>query len=172
MPDGVSTWLLLASLLSLVCVIVGGVAGGILVWRLERHCRRLEEHLDELSRRLAHLERQVPRSEERTSKGAIARRADPPASAAPTLHAPASTSARPTLIAVPDLGGEGLPGEVQAAGELGQKHREIWSLAEAGLRPEEIARRTGQPIGEVELIVGLYRQLHPLRGATDHVRPR
>ena len=37
---------------------------------------------------------------------------------------------------------------------------------------DEIARQTGQPIGEVELIVGLYRQLHPSRGATQHVRPQ
>ncbi|WP_165245664.1 hypothetical protein [Paludisphaera soli] len=59
------------------------------------------------------------------------------------------------LISVPDLGVEG--GADDAAG-FAEKHHEIWTLVEAGRTPGEIALATGRPIGQVELIVGLYRQ--------------
>jgi hypothetical protein len=62
----------------------------------------------------------------------------------------------PTLIAVPDLAA---PHSPAAAAELGRRFGAVWELADAGLAPEEIARRTGQPIGQVELVLGLRRQL-------------
>ncbi len=77
----------------------------------------------------------------------------------------------PILIAIPDLAArDPEPGD-RSETELGQRHGEAWALAAAGASPAEIARQTGQPIGEVEVIVGLYRQLHGSRGATGHARP-
>jgi hypothetical protein len=64
--------------------------------------------------------------------------------------------AGPTLIAVPDLAASPSP---TASAELGRRFGAIWSLADAGHAPDEISRRSGQPIGQVELILGLRRQL-------------
>ncbi len=78
----------------------------------------------------------------------------------------------PTLIAIPDLGAVGEESDERAGSELGERHGEAWTLAAAGVPPEEIARQTGQPIGQIELIVGLYRRLHSSRGSVDHERSR
>ncbi|HEX8204327.1 MAG TPA: hypothetical protein VF590_27865, partial [Isosphaeraceae bacterium] len=73
------------------------------------------------------------------------------------------TGAGPTLIAVPDLAGP--PGEAEAASaELARRFGAIWDLADAGAPAEAIARGTGQPIGQVELILGLRRQLATAEG--------
>jgi hypothetical protein len=66
--------------------------------------------------------------------------------------------AGPTLIAVPDLAapaGDPSP----ASAELARRFGAIWDLADVGATPDAIARATGQPIGQVELILGLRRQL-------------
>ena len=76
----------------------------------------------------------------------------------------------PTLIAVPDLSAGSGTSEPRSVDELGDRHGEAWALAAAGVAPAEIARRIGQPIGQVELIVGLYRKLHSSRGSIDHAR--
>jgi hypothetical protein len=78
----------------------------------------------------------------------------------------------PTLIAIPDLGAVEEESDKRAGSELGERHGEAWTLAAAGVPPEEIARQTGQPIGQIELIVGLYRRLHSSRGSIDHARSR
>jgi hypothetical protein len=46
--------------------------------------------------------------------------------------------------------------------ELSQRHAEVLSLSESGASADEIARQTGQPIGQVELILGLLRTLKRL----------
>jgi hypothetical protein len=66
--------------------------------------------------------------------------------------------AGPTLIAVPDLSGPP-PEGAAASTELARRFGAIWDLADAGASAEAIARGTGQPIGQVELILGLRRQL-------------
>jgi hypothetical protein len=78
----------------------------------------------------------------------------------------------PTLIAIPDLGAVEEESDERAGSELGERHGEAWTLAAAGVPAEEIARQTGQPIGQIELIVGLYRRLHSSRGSIDHARSR
>lgn len=78
----------------------------------------------------------------------------------------------PILIAIPDLGAVEEESDERAGSELGERHGEAWTLAAAGVPPEEIARQTGQPIGQIELIVGLYRRLHSHRGSIDHARSR
>jgi hypothetical protein len=64
----------------------------------------------------------------------------------------------PTLIAVPSLAAVDADAS-EAAAELGRRFGTIWALADAGNSPEAIARTTGQPIGQIELILGLRRQL-------------
>ena len=65
----------------------------------------------------------------------------------------------PTLIVVPSLAAAAEDASGTAAGELGQRFGAIWALADSGQAPEDIARTTGQPVGQVELILGLRRQL-------------
>ena len=76
----------------------------------------------------------------------------------------------PILIAVPDLVAPDPQSGDRSEAELAQRHGEAWLLAAAGTSPADIARRTGQPIGQAEVIVGLYRQLHGSRGSTGHAR--
>ncbi len=78
----------------------------------------------------------------------------------------------PILIAIPDLGAVEEESDERAGSELGERHGEAWTLAATGVPPEEIARQTGQPIGQIELIVGLYRRLHSSRGSINHARSR
>ena len=64
----------------------------------------------------------------------------------------------PTLIAVPHLAAPAHEGS--AAADLDRRFGAIWALADSGASADEIARSTGQPIGQVELILGLRRQLN------------
>jgi hypothetical protein len=64
----------------------------------------------------------------------------------------------PTLIAVPHLPAPASEGS--AAAELDRRFGAIWALADSGASADEIARNTGQPIGQVELILGLRRQVN------------
>ena len=64
----------------------------------------------------------------------------------------------PFLIAVPNL--EPAPNDrgVTVNG-LKERYAAIWALADSGATLEEMARATGQPIGQIELILGLSRQI-------------
>lgn len=65
----------------------------------------------------------------------------------------------PTLISVPCLDSFSEE-ELKAAGDsLGRRHATVWNLAESGLSPEAISTSTGQPIGEIELILALRRRI-------------
>jgi hypothetical protein len=73
----------------------------------------------------------------------------------------------PTLITVPGLSPP--PNEREASIE-GMTHRysAIWSMADSGASPDAIARATGQPVGQVELILGLRRQIDAHRTKLSH----
>jgi hypothetical protein len=75
------------------------------------------------------------------------------------------------LISIPDLGTDSDEPGGRVVGDLDALHGSAWTLAAAGVSPQEIARQTGQPIGQIELIVGLYRRLHSTRGSNGHARP-
>ena len=51
---------------------------------------------------------------------------------------------------------------------LSQRYAAIWELAESGSTPDAIARATGQPIGQIELILGLRRQMDATRTNIPH----
>ena len=73
--------------------------------------------------------------------------------------AEATAAGGPTLIAVPSLPASTADASSTAAEELGRRFGAIWALADVGETADSIARKTGQPIGQVELILGLRRQL-------------
>jgi hypothetical protein len=107
----------------------------------------LIERLDLAAERLAVTAKPQPSPRRASAPGAVAKRVDPPQPDAVV---------GPTLISVPDLAAMPSP---SASAELGRRFGAIWDMADAGERPDEIAHRTGQPIGQVELILGLRRQL-------------
>lgn len=65
--------------------------------------------------------------------------------------------AEPRLIAVPKLPASADRAAMQ--GGISHRYAAIWELAESGASPDAIARATGQPIGQIELILGLRRQM-------------
>jgi hypothetical protein len=89
-----------------------------------------------------------------------ARQEHPPASGADPLLEPA-------LIAVPSLAGVPNEREASVAG-LTERFAAIWTLADQGGSPETIARATGQPIGQIDLILGLRRQIVGSRTTIPH----
>jgi hypothetical protein len=79
----------------------------------------------------------------------------------------ADSSHEPALIAVPNLEGEPHDRDVTASG-LKERYAAIWALADTGATPDVIARATGQPIGQIELILGLRRQIDGTRTVFSH----
>ena len=62
----------------------------------------------------------------------------------------------PVLIAVPSLTPSPSAALMAAAAvEFDRRFGPIWALADAGTPRDEIARQTGYPVGQVELILGL-----------------
>lgn len=77
--------------------------------------------------------------------------------------APEGVPPGPTLIEVPDL--TATPAEAPGAmSELAGRFGAIWERADRGEPPDVIAQATGQPIGQVELILGLRRRLAAAQG--------
>ncbi len=76
----------------------------------------------------------------------------------------------PTLIAVPSLAAP--PSEREASiNGISQRYAAIWSLADSGASTDVIARATGQPRGQIELILGLRRQIDASRTKVPHEPP-
>ncbi len=142
--------LVTVSIVSLLGLIVALLALAS-VWRrrLRDDQTEIARHLNALGERLSALE--AARVDE---KG--------PRSASPIVHrvdrSELSTAATPTLIAVPNLAVE-QGGEPSSAAEMGRRFATVWERGEAGESAESIARDLGQPVGQVELILGLKRQL-------------
>ena len=174
--------LLIMALVLLLGIVAIGVFGVVVLRQLQSLRLQSEQRLGELGARLRFVESRI----ERASNVAL-----PAPSARDRLLGPRpSESARagsasapwkgsldhgeppggPTLIAIPDLAVQGHEPDSQAETELVQRHSEVWTMSAAGMPAAEIARQTGQPIGQVELIVGLYRRLHFSRGRIEHAR--
>lgn len=76
------------------------------------------------------------------------------------IHAEAASA--PTLIAVPSLAAPLNEREASMDG-LSSRYAAIWNLADSGASADVIARATGHPIGQIELIMGLRRQIDASR---------
>lgn len=72
----------------------------------------------------------------------------------------------PILIAVPNLAASPTEASASATAELSRRFGAIWAMADTGASAETIARETGQPMGQVELILGLRRQVATGAGGT------
>ena len=165
-----ATWfqaILLITAPALLCLAATGIACWIGFRRLEAVRRVTSERLDELTRRLRLIEARKP-DVRMTSRV--------PGPFSPKPHSPGRRAdcepqgPSPTLIAIPNLAEEAQAVDPQVETDLSLRHAEVWALAETGVAPAEIARRTGQPIGQVELVVGLYRQVHSSKGPLDHAQ--
>lgn len=79
-----------------------------------------------------------------------------------------ATSAGPTLISVPDLATPPSIGQTsEVAAELDRRYGPVWLMADEGLAVDAIARETGYPVGQVELILGLRRRLVAAEAGPD-----
>jgi hypothetical protein len=165
-----------------------GVAGSPLAWvallhRRSQSERRAEGRWLDLENKLRALEVRVKGSELATktdsrdgefalSDASLSRRAGKGRSAlgTTTRHDPKATSpagGEAALIAVPSLPGAHVDREATANG-IKERYAAIWTLAETGAAPDVIARATGQPIGQIELILGLRRQIQGTRTTIGH----
>ena len=168
---------LLMSLIVIQGVILGLVLmalGGIALRLRRRPSVDLAHALEELRTRQAGLEAAVERlSAARPAESGG--RAHP----RPSFHRQRSTSfplrvdpaepnavTGPTLITVPSLAATATPATSAATDDLGERFGPICELADTGATPEAIARSTGQPIGQVELILALRRQLAAANAVT------
>jgi hypothetical protein len=173
---------LIAVAAGLVCLVVAVILRMLMTRELQATRTETVHSLQTLARRLLVIESRIDELENRGGR-APAEHQNPPAHAATKGSREArrahafldvgdgkDTRNDPTLIVVPNLAAEEAESDGRAGSELGQRHGEVWVLAAAGVPPEEIARQTGQPIGQIELIVGLYRRLHSSRGPIGHAR--
>jgi hypothetical protein len=177
-----STPVLVTLALAAIGLAMIGALGTLLTMRQQRTRYEMEGRLADLARRVRSIEARVEGFESRIDPLArkyeqgkstglavpTAWRKESQGSSAPSSAGKGEPRTSPTLIAIPDLA---VPEEVrehQAQSELGQRHGQVWALADAGVPPEEIARQTRQPIGQVELILGLYRQVHSSGGPASH----
>jgi hypothetical protein len=151
----------------------------VLTWILIRLERRLSA--SDLASRLEELRQRHDAVEESVERmtGSRTVEASPPNPLGPPLRRfdggsrridPAASSAvpGPTLITVPSLAAAATPSSVAMSNDLGQRFGPIWDLADTGASPDAIARSTGQPIGQVELILALRRQLATHPGGGEH----
>ncbi len=156
-----------------------GIAASPLGWaailsRRTRSDQNSEQRYRELNHRLVGLQQRLEQCEaamrEREGSGEAPGVALPPISRSLRTSAlaghrsggrvvpsPADAPAQPNLITVPRLAA-GLDRTGDGEGLLQQRYAAIWEMADAGAPPDAIARATGQPIGQVELILGLRRQ--------------
>jgi hypothetical protein len=167
-----------------------GIAGSPLAWaallqRRSRSERQIETRFLDLAGQVRTLHGRLERCEvsyrthradvptrrsasppERTIMGSAPFETEPPGQRRAAIHPPGRLD-DPPLIAVPSLASP--PPEWQAAlGALEQRYAAIWTLADTGASPEVIARATGQPIGQIELILGLRRQIDGARTTIHH----
>ncbi len=149
-----------------------GVAGSPLAWVLFHHQRSRSEQLIEL--RLRKLADQLRALENRQTQHESIKPVDSGTRSLTRADSPggrgsvrADCTHEPALIAVPNLEGEPNDRDFTASG-LKERYAAIWALADTGATPEVIARATGQPIGQIELILGLRRQIDGTRTIFSH----
>lgn len=151
----------LALFATLTVIQAVGLALTIAAWRTARRGERAASaRLEALESRLARLE--APRE----SRSPVNVRSGGPIPLGPRSMRRADRPgggplAGPTLIAVPNLAAAPGPPSpsATAAAELDRRFGAIWAMADAGATAEAIARDVGQPVGQVELILGLRRRL-------------
>jgi hypothetical protein len=168
-----------------------GIAGSPLAWVVLYHRRsRLEiamnrkyqyllAQLRELESRIGQLESAGAddRRRQSPSVGRARARADSPAETIDRAKSPwwrtptvgANDPGEHSLIAVPSLEPAQSDRGVTVNG-LKERYAAIWALADKGATLEQMARATSQPIGQIELILGLRRQIDGTPTGIPHAR--
>jgi hypothetical protein len=72
-----------------------------------------------------------------------------------------------SLISVPNLASSHDDRE-PASNPLSQRYSAIWALADQGATPEMIVKATGQPVGQIDLILSLRRHIDGPRTTIPH----
>jgi hypothetical protein len=166
-----------------------GIAGSPLAWvvlyhrrsgleiAMDRKYQYLFVRLRELESRLVQLESAGAddRPRQSPSVGRASTRADSPAEASHRGKSPwwrmptvgAQGQGELSLIAVPSLEPAQSDRGVTVNG-LRERYAAIWALADKGATLEQMARATGQPIGQIELILGLRRQIDGTSTSIPH----
>lgn len=73
----------------------------------------------------------------------------------------------PSLISVPDMS-RPTAVETGSAPAPPRKHEDVWAMAQRGASAAEIARATGRPIGQVEIILRLQQHQRASKNAGEH----
>jgi hypothetical protein len=113
--------------------------------------------LDDLAGRHRALEVRMARVEASATEAAMAIASHPGGLRVGRRFDPAMSGSSP-LISVPNLAAPASSNS-EAAAELDRRFGPVWVMADDGVPIEAIARETGYPSGQVELILGLRRQL-------------
>ncbi|HZW29807.1 MAG TPA: hypothetical protein VFF52_03815 [Isosphaeraceae bacterium] len=179
------TWLVLTVAAAFLLL---GIAASPLAWvallqRRSRSDRQMERRFHELTARLHDLQVRLERCESssRTRAGSgktlpvVSTREWPITASTPlagsgpgrTTFPSAAIADESPLITVPNLASTSQDRQA-TQGSLAQRYAAIWTLADSGTSPEVIARATGQPIGQIELILGLRRQIDGARTTRPH----
>lgn len=148
---------------SLACLLSLSLLSGAACLFLIRRAHRASQSEQSSEQRLIQLALDLRRLDQRVRELEGLHRDNGPAADSTERAAP------PSLISIPDMS-RPADGETDEAANLALKHADVWSMAERGLGAAEIARSTGRPIGQVELIVGLHRRHNALRSAGDHAK--
>jgi hypothetical protein len=148
-----------------VALALAAVLAGAIAWSARAATRNLEARwLRPLLDRLERIESGLDRIQAGTGSAGDARPVGSLDGVEPGRDGPARRAHSPaTLIAVPNLGQPpALPvdpgAEPPPSDAWTRRFGDVWSLAERNMPVEAIARATGCPIGQVELIVGLRRK--------------
>ena len=159
-----------------------GVAGSPLAWaalhyRRTRSEQEMDRRIELLASRVRSLEAvldQMKALEHNASVAAKSAWGDSMSTSQHDLARPhngarhaAGAQSEPALIAVPNLAATPNDRDVAISG-LTQRYAAIWTLADNGASADVIARATGQPIGQIELILGLRRQIDGNRNNVPH----
>jgi hypothetical protein len=165
-----------------------GVAGSPLAWIALHHRKsRLEELLDErwneLTREIRRLESRLALAEEAGQSNRAKHDQGPAEHAANGRSFPnrpflsswrriPDSRVEPqdgdtSLISVPNLAA-GPEDRDSSSNSLNQRYSAIWALADTGATPDVIAKATGQPIGQIELILSLRRHIDGSRTTIPH----
>ena len=152
------TVLLIGPILSISVLVLVAV-----VWRKvlasERETRRrfivLEERMLRLD--LPTFEPPPPKAIPRDTSRSLPQQLPPLQALTGNLKPPES------LISVPSLA-LSIDTQIPPESDFNRRFPWVWELAEAGISSEAIARATGHPVGQVELILGLKRQSETTNG--------
>jgi len=161
--------------------LIAAAAVPCVLWYRKRRARLLAAELEQDLRTLRRLDEFIRSGREPgkplpTTISGESRQAQDPSSN-PANHPPLSEfipkpdETPPTLISVPCLESRSVEDAAHAGDELGRRHAAIWQMADSGRSAEEISTTTGQPIGEIELILGLRRQIQSVSAESAKCSP-